>query len=104
MGKMIQIEEKKEVKKGAKDSKQQEVKLIDKYCRLMLQKSPQLMDAFEDSTITISEQYYDYVAMFVEKAKEQISNLSQYVDNPVEEIDAITNHLGLKLQLIEYLK
>lgn len=49
---------------------------------MMIEKSPQLMDAFEDSLITISEEYYDYVSIFVERAKEQISTLSQYVDNP----------------------
>ena len=40
------------------------------------------MDAFEDSMVTISEDYYDFVALFVERAKEQISLMSQYVDNP----------------------
>ena len=44
------------------------------------------------------------MALFVEKAKEQVSTLSQYVDNQPEELDAITNHLGLKLELLEYLK
>lgn len=85
------------MKKGAKDSKEQEVKLIDKYCRLMIEKSPQLMDAFEDSMITVSEEYYDYVAIFVEKAKEQLNNLAQFVDNPAEEMDAMNSHLALKL-------
>jgi predicted aldo/keto reductase-like oxidoreductase len=65
MGKMIQVEEKKEVKKGAKEPKDQEVKMIDKYCRLMVEKSPQMMDMFEDSIATISEEYYDYVSLFV---------------------------------------
>ena len=60
--------------------------MIDKYCRIMIEKSPYLMDAFEDSMTTISEEYYDYVSIFVEKAKEQIGNLSQYVDNPPEEL------------------
>lgn len=92
------------MKKGAKDSKEQEVKLVDKYCRLMIEKSPQLMDAFEDSMMTISEEYYDYVALFVEKAKEQVNAISQFVDNAPEEIDAINNHLSLKLELVEYLK
>lgn len=69
------------MKKGAKESKEQEVKLVDKYCRLMIEKSPQLMDAFEDSMMTISEEYYDYVALFVEKAKEQVNSISQFVDN-----------------------
>lgn len=54
LGKTIQIEEKKEVKKGAKEPKDQEVKMVDKYCRMMIEKSPQLMDTFEDSVITIS--------------------------------------------------
>jgi hypothetical protein len=54
--------------------------------------------------ITVSEEYYDYVALFVEKAKDQVSTISQYVDNQPEEIDAINNHLALKLELIEYLK
>lgn len=38
--------------------------------------------------------------MFVEKAKDQINTLSQYVDNPLEEIDSINNHLALKIELI----
>jgi hypothetical protein len=42
------------------------------------------MDAFEDSMMTISEEYYDYVALFVEKAKDQVSTISQYVDNQPE--------------------
>lgn len=50
--------------------------------------------------ITISQEYYDYVSMFVERAKEQISNLSQYVDNSNEEIDSLTSHLTLKLELV----
>ena len=33
LGKTIQVEEKKDAKKGGKDSKEQEVKMIDKYCR-----------------------------------------------------------------------
>lgn len=70
----------------------------------MIEKSPLLMDAFEDSMITISEEYYDYVSMFVERAKEQIATLAQYVDNPSEEIDALNSHLSLKLELVEYLK
>jgi len=56
--------------------------MIDKYCRMMIEKSPQLMDAFEDSMLTVSEEYYDYVSLFVEKAKEQVSTMAQYVDNP----------------------
>jgi hypothetical protein len=104
LGKMVQVEEKKEVKKGAKDAKDQEVKLVDKYCRLMVEKSPLLMDAFEDSMTTISEEYHDYVALFVERAKEQVATLSQYADNPPEEFDQLTAHLGSKLELIECLK
>jgi len=42
--------------------------------------------------------------MFVERAKEQISTMSQFVDNPSEEIDSINNHLSLKLELLDYLK
>lgn len=62
------------------------------------------MDAFEDSLLTINEDYYDYVAMFVERAKQQIAMMSQYVDNTSEQIDSINNHLNLKLELLEYLK
>ena len=54
--------------------------------------------------ISISEEYYDYVGMFVERAKDQIATLSQYVDNVPEEVDLITNQLGSKLELVEYLK
>ena len=43
--------------------------MVDKYCRLMTEKTPFLMDTFEDSMATISEEYYDYVGLFVEKAK-----------------------------------
>lgn len=74
--------------------------MIDKYCRLLIEKSPQTMDAFEDSMITISEDYYDFVALFVERAKEQINVMNQYVDNPPEELDSISNHLNLKLELL----
>ena len=70
----------------------------------MIEKSPQVFDAFEDSLIMINEDYYDYVGMFVERAKEQIANMSQYIDNPSEELEAISNHLNLKLELIEYLR
>ena len=104
MGKTIQVEEKKEVKKGAKDAKDPEVKMVDKYCRLMIEKTPQLIDNFEDSMVSISEEYYDYVSMFVERAKDQIGTLSQYVDNVPEEIDQLTNQLSSKLELVEYLK
>jgi hypothetical protein len=74
--------------------------MIDKYCRIMIEKTPQIMDAFEDSMITISEEYYDFVSLFVEKAKEQITLMSQYVDNPSEELDSASNHLNLKLELL----
>lgn len=70
----------------------------------MVEKSPQLMDAFEDSMAVVSEEYYDYVAQFVERAKEQVASMAQYVDNTPEEIDAINAHLSLKLELIEYLR
>ena len=39
--------------------------MVDKYCRFMVEKSPQLMDVFEDSITTTSEEYYDYVSLFV---------------------------------------
>lgn len=55
------------------------------------------MDAFEDSMLTISEEYYDYVGTFVERAKEQIGAMSQYVDNSPEEIEQVNNHLNFKL-------
>lgn len=55
LGKLIQVEEKKEVKKGAKQPKDQEVKLIDKYSRMLIEKSPGQLDMFEDSLATISE-------------------------------------------------
>jgi len=58
--------------------------MIDKYCRILIEKSPQTMDSFEDSMITISEDYYDFVALFIERAKEQINLMNQYVDNPPE--------------------
>ncbi len=70
----------------------------------MIEKSPYLMDAFEDSLVTVSEEYYDYLSLFIERAKEQIANLSQYVDNPAEELEAMTNHLNFKVELAEYLK
>ncbi len=57
--------------------------MIDKYCRLMIEKSPLIFDSFEDSIITINEDYYDYVNLFVERSKEQIAIISQYVDNPI---------------------
>ena len=71
--------------------------MVDKYCRLMIEKTPQLLDIFEDSLISISEEYYDYVNMFVERAKDQIATLSQYVDNVPDEIDQLTNQLSSKL-------
>ena len=71
--------------------------MVDKYCRLMIEKTPQLLDIFEDSLISISEEYYDYVNIFVERAKDQIATLSQYVDNVPDEIDQLTNQLSSKL-------
>jgi hypothetical protein len=35
--------------------------------------------------------------MFIERAKEQIAYYSQYVDNPPEELETISNQLTLKL-------
>ena len=63
----------------------------------MIEKTPQLLDIFEDSLISISEEYYDYVNIFVERAKDQIATLSQYVDNVPDEIDQLTNQLSSKL-------
>ena len=71
--------------------------MVDKYCRFMVEKSPQLMDVFEDSITTTSEEYYDYVSLFVQKAKDQVANLSQYIDNPSEEIELMNNNLNAKL-------
>ena len=36
LGKIIQVEEKKDVKKGAKETKEQEPKMIEKYCRMLI--------------------------------------------------------------------
>ena len=45
----------------------------------------------------VSEEYYDFVGMFVERAKDQLANISQFVDNPPEEVDAVNAHLSMKL-------
>ena len=48
----------------------------------MGEKTPGLIDDFEESILSINDDYSDYVNMFVDKAKEQIANLTQYTDNP----------------------
>jgi hypothetical protein len=52
LGKVMKIEEKKEAKKG-KDSKEQEVKMIDKYVRILVEKSPDMSDLYLDSGISL---------------------------------------------------
>ena len=69
LGKIIQVEEKKDAKKGGKEPKDQEQKMIDKYCRMLIEKAPGNFDLFEDSLATISEEYSDFMASFVDRAK-----------------------------------
>ena len=71
--------------------------------RLLVEKSPELGDLYLDSGIALHEDYSDYMSMFVERTKEQLNQLTQYVDNP-DELDKLTNELNYKLELIEYLK
>lgn len=54
LGKTIQVEEKKDAKKGGKEAKDQEVKMIDKYCRMLVEKSGGIFDSFEDSVAYVS--------------------------------------------------
>jgi hypothetical protein len=54
LGKVMKIEEKKEVKKG-KDSKEQEVKIVEKYVRVLLEKSPELADTYLDAGIALHD-------------------------------------------------
>lgn len=39
----MKVEEKKDIKKG-KDTKEQDVKLVDKYVRMLVEKSPGIID------------------------------------------------------------
>lgn len=43
--------------------------MIDKYCRMLIEKSPGQMDLFEDSLAVISEEYSDFTNQFIERAK-----------------------------------
>ena len=104
LGKTIRVPEKKDAKKGFKELKDQEAKLVDKYSRVLVEKSAAFFDSFEDGVASASEEYSDYVSAFVERAKGQISYYSQYVDNPPEELETFTTHIGLKLELVEHLK
>lgn len=78
--------------------------MIDKYCRMLLEKAPGNFDLFEDSLGSLSEEYSDFLGMFVERAKEQINYFAQFVENSSEELDAMTNSLNSKLELVEYLR
>jgi hypothetical protein len=71
---------------------------------MLVEKSPDLGDLYLDSGIALHEDYADYMSMFVERTKEQLNQLAQYVDNPPEELEKLTNELNYKLDLIEYLK
>lgn len=86
LGKIMRIEEKKELGKKGKDgkeaNKEQEVKVIEKYVRVLVEKSPEVVDGYLDAGIALHEDYADYMAMFVERVKEQINTYSQYVENP----------------------
>lgn len=71
---------------------------------MLVEKSPDLADLYLDSGIALHEDYADYMSMFVERTKEQLNQLAQYVDNPPEELDKLTNDLNFKLEFIEYMK
>lgn len=55
--------------------------MIDKYCRMLIEKNVGKFDLFEDELAMLSEDYSDFVSLFVERAKEQITYFTQFVDN-----------------------
>lgn len=58
--------------------------MIEKYVRMLVEKSPEMCESYLDGAITLHEDYSDYMSVFIERIKEQITNYSQYVDNPPE--------------------
>lgn len=43
--------------------------MIDKFCHYMVEKSPQVMEQFEDALVSVSDEYSDLMAMYVETVK-----------------------------------
>lgn len=54
---------------------------------MLVQKSPGVIDSFEDALITLHEEYSDYAIASIEKTKDQIYQYSQYTDTPQEEVE-----------------
>jgi len=52
--------------------------------RLLVEKSPELGDLYLDTDIALHDHYAGYMAMFVERRKEQLNQPTQYVDSPPE--------------------
>lgn len=45
------------------------MKLIDKYVRFLVEKTPEVGDLYLDSGIALHEDYADYMSMMVERTK-----------------------------------
>lgn len=46
--------------------------MIDKFCHYIIEKSPMVMDQFEDSLVSVSDDYSDLLALYTETVKESI--------------------------------
>jgi hypothetical protein len=104
LGKVVTVEEKRELKKGAKEHKEQPPKTVEKFSRMLIEKAPGQMELFEDAIAAMSDEYSDLTAQFVERGKEQINYYGQFVDNDPSELEAWTTALNSKLDLAEYLR
>ena len=104
----------KDAKKDAKKGKEQAVitedlqaikpKLIPKFVRELYQSSTTLQDYLEETLLSISEEYGEYVQSFVEKWREQIEQMEPFVDNPPEQLEKLKAELSTRLEQWESLK
>ncbi len=78
--------------------------MIDKFCHYMIEKSPQVMEQFEDALVSVSDEYSDLMAMYVETVKESIQELAESADNGAEKSEEILSSLNGKLELAELMK
>jgi hypothetical protein len=70
----------------------------------MIEKSPQVMEQFEDALVSVSDEYSDLMAMYVETVKESIQELAESADNGAEKSEEILSSLNGKLELAESMK
>ena len=50
----------------------------------MVEKSPMILEQFEDCLSTISDEYSDLLALYVESVKEKVQELADSMDNGTE--------------------